>query len=498
MNYKFKKDFIFGAATAAYQVEGSINIDGKGPCIWDPWYHRPESTFNADVACDFYNLYPLDLAMGKSIGMNGIRISIAWSRIFPKNNQEINELGLQFYDHLIDECIKLKIEPMVTLHHFDSPLWVVEQGDFLSKQTIIDFEKYAKVCFQRFGNKVKKWATFNEPYVYNSDKYIYGESPPNEVGQLGKSIQAMHNMMVAHAKVVCEYKKQNYKGKIGIVHVLQPKYPFNKKNQNDILAAHRATILYSQFMLDSNYLGGYSKETITTINLLMKLYNAVLDINEQEKNYFKLAKNKTDFLGINYYNPTWFKHYDGETIISHNSTGEKGTSKFLLKGLGDAQTPANIKVTEWDWPIYPKGLLDIMIWVKQKYSNYKEIYITENGIGYKEKLDNENKVFDDYRIEYQKNHLSYCLKAIYDFQINIKGYYVWSWQDMLSWTNGFNKRYGLFFVDFDNQKRYFKLSAFWYKLVIENKSLQINRQKLVNDYKKFDSHAFVERNHNVT
>ncbi|MEG2198295.1 MAG: 6-phospho-beta-galactosidase [Malacoplasma sp.] len=489
-NYKFDKNFIFGGATAAYQVEGAVNTDGKGPCIWDEWYHRDESKFNADVACDFYNLFPLDLEMGKSIGMNGIRISIAWSRIFPKDNKTVNQKGIDYYHRVIDKCLELNIEPMVTLHHFDSPLWVVNQGDWMSKQSIEDFLKYASVCFDAFGSKVKKWATFNEPYVYNSDKYIYGESPPNEIGQVQKSIQSMHNMSVAHALVVNDYHKRQLKGKIGIVHVLQPKYPYNKKSLKDIESAHRATVLYSQFMLDANYLGAYSKDTLNIIHDLMSIYKSKLDYSAKEMQAIKQAKDKTDFLGINYYNPTWFKHYEGETIITHNGTGEKGTSQFLLKGLGFSKTPSHIKTTEWDWPIYSKGLLDIMIWVKKRYLNYKEIYITENGIGYKENLDKDNKVFDDYRIKYQKDHLRECLKAIHVNKIKVKGYYVWSWQDMFSWTNGFNKRYGLFFVDFNNQKRYFKLSAFWYKKVIDKKSLNISYKMLVDEYKKFKSQDF--------
>lgn len=485
MNYKFPNNFIFGAATAAYQVEGATNIDGKGKCIWDDWYHRPESKFNADIACDFYNLYPLDIKVGKDIGLKAIRISIAWSRIFPNNNKEINQKGIDFYHKLIDECIKNGIEPMVTLHHFDSPLWVVNQGDFCSKQTISDFVEYAKVCFKEYGHKVNKWATFNEPYVYNSDKYIYGESPPNEMGKISKSINAMHNMMVAHAITIDYYHSLNLKGQIGIVHVLQPKYPFDKNNPKDVYAAYKATVLYSQFMLDANYFGYYSKETLEVIDYLLSLENQKLEITDSEKEIFYKAKNQTDFLGINYYNPTWFVDYTGETLIVHNSDGNKGSSKFLLKGLGEAKTPSHIKTTEWDWPIYPQGLVDIMMYVKTRYPNYQQIFITENGIGYKEQLDSNNKVYDNYRIDYHKDHLSAVAHAINKHHINIKGYFVWSWQDMFSWTNGYNKRYGLFFVDFENQNRYLKLSGLWFKEVIKNNSLKVDLNKITKEYNDY-------------
>ncbi|MGL4647729.1 MAG: 6-phospho-beta-galactosidase [Mycoplasmoidaceae bacterium] len=478
----FPKNFIFGAATAAYQIEGAVNEGGRGPCIWDAWYHRPGSTFNADVACDFYHLYEKDLQLGSEIGMNGIRISIAWSRIFPHNNEDLNQEGLKYYHDVIDTCIANGVEPFITLHHFDSPQWVVDQGDWFNKQTIKDFEKYADVCFKEFGSKIRKWASFNEPFVYNADKYIYGESPPNEVGDVGKTMQALHNMMVAHAKVVLSYKQKGLPYKIGIVHVMQPKYPFDPNDEKDCLAAKRATVLYNQFMLDANLMGGYLFDTIAVVHDIMNDLQFNLDITNEELLIFNAAKNKTDFIGINYYNPSWFKWHDGETIIIHNGTGEKGKSKFQLKGLGEVKTPDHIETTEWDWPIYPQGIRDIMVWIADRYPNYQEFFVSENGIGWKETLDHNQKVFDDYRIEYCHNHLEQCLLAIHEDQINLNGYYLWSWQDMFSWTNGFNKRYGLFFVDFKTQDRYKKLSSKWYENVIKSNSLDLDLDLITKEY----------------
>ncbi len=482
MNTKFNKDFIFGAATAAYQVEGATSTDGRGPCVWDAYYHREGSRFNADEASNFYELYPLDIDMGQKIGMNGIRISISWSRIFPHNNKEINQKGIAFYHRLIDYCISKNVEPMVTLHHFDSPQWIVDQGDWLSKQTIKDFQVYAELCFKEYGGKVKKFATFNEPFVYNGDKYISGECPPQDMKRLDKAIQGMHNMMVAHAYAVKMFKGMKLDSKVGIVHVLQPKYPFDKKNKLDIEAARIGSIFASYYMLDANFAGGYSKETLTTMTKLMSQYGGKLETTEAEHNIFRETKDMTDFLGVNYYGPTWYKGYEGEGEISHNGTGDKGTSSYKVKGIGEAATPANIPTTDWDWTIYAEGIYDIMKAIKTKYPNYNEIYISENGIGAKEDLDKNNQLCDDYRIDFIKQHLEWTLKAI-DEGVNIKGFYVWSWQDQFSWTNGYNKRYGLFFVDFKTQKRYDKLSALWYRDVITNKNLDVDLKKLKIEYK---------------
>lgn len=482
-NKKFPTGFLFGGATAAYQVEGAVDIDGRGKNVWDDFYHRPESKFNADVACDFYHLYEKDILMAKGKGLNSIRISISWSRIFPDGKNNINEKGIKYYNDLIDSCNKHGLKPIVTLHHFDSPEWVVNQGDWLSKKTIDNFLRYAEVCFKEFGHKVKHFVTFNEPYVYNSDKYIFGECPPLEKGQVQKSIQSMYNMMVAHSKTIQLFRDMKINGEVGIVHVLQPKYPFDPKCPEDVKAAEVATSLYSSFMLELNYLGENTKKTLDHINELLIKYDGKLEINPEETESFKRTKNFTDFLGINYYNPTWFKAYDGPTIIEHNSEGQQGSSKLLLNGLGEAAIPDDIPRTDWDWAIYPKGLSDISLWIKDTYKNYKKIYITENGIGVKEDLNKDFKLMDEYRIEYINDHMSAVLDSI-EHGVNIMGYFVWSLQDMFSWTNGYNKRYGLFFVDYENQKRFDKLSSYWFQDVIKNNTLNVDMISIKSKYLK--------------
>ena len=220
---KFPEGFIFGGATAAYQVEGATKEDGRGPCAWDDYMNRPGSRFTADPASDFYHKYKEDLQLSHDFGVNGIRISISWTRILPEGKGKINQAGIDYYNDLINECIKQGVEPFVTLHHFDTPLPFFNNGHWLNRDLIDYFVDYAKICFENFGDRVKKWATFNEPWSIPQNGYIAGNFPPHKQFDMPSAIQMMHIMMVAHAKALNLYKSMNLLGEIGIVHTLEGK-----------------------------------------------------------------------------------------------------------------------------------------------------------------------------------------------------------------------------------------------------------------------------------
>ena len=228
-------------------------------------------------------------------------------------------------------------------------------------------------------------------------------------------------------------------------------------------------MLNNQFLLDATFLGEYQKETMEIIQRLVSLNGGDFCAKPDEIEVLKKAAKYNDYLGINYYQSRFVQAYDGESDIFHNGTGEKGTSKFRLKGVGERMEKEGIPKTDWDWLIYPEGLYDLVMRIKKDYPNYKAIYITENGMGYKDDFVN-GKIDDTPRIDYIKGHLEWILKAIKD-GVNMKGYFVWSLMDMFSWTNGYNKRYGLFYVDYETQKRYPKKSAFWFKQVSETKEV---------------------------
>lgn len=224
---KFRSDFIFGGATAAYQCEGSTSDYGKGKNEWDVFLEE-QGRFKADPASDFYHQYPVDLKLCHDFGVNGIRISIAWTRIFPDGQGKVNPEGVEFYHKLFKECHRQGVEPFVTLHHFDTPADFYKDGDFMNPKTIDAFVEYAKFCFEEYKEDVTYWFTFNEIWAVATNKYIEGTFPYGVKYDIAGAVQLMHNMMVAHAKAVVAYKEAEYKGKIGIVHAMESKYPYNE------------------------------------------------------------------------------------------------------------------------------------------------------------------------------------------------------------------------------------------------------------------------------
>lgn len=464
---RLPKDFILGGATAAYQAEGATKEGNKGKVAWDDYLEK-QGRFSPDPASDFYHKYPVDLELCQKFGINGIRISIAWSRIFPNGYGEVNKEGVDFYHNLIDECIKRNVEPFVTLHHFDTPNTLHANGDFLNRDTIDYFTEFAKVCFNEYGDKVKYWITFNEIWPVACGQYVTGTFPPAIKYDLEKAIQSMHNMMVAHAKVVKLFKENNYKGEIGIIHSLEYKYP-DRDLEEDKLAAELEDIVANKFLLDATFIGQYSDRTMFGINRVLDANSGSLKIEDGDIELLQEACKDNDFLGINYYQSSFIRSYEGESEIYHNGTGDKGTSVFRLKGIGERRFDKDIPRTDWDWLIYPEGLYDMMIRIKNDYPNYKKIYITENGMGYKDDFE-DGIIMDTPRIDYIRKHLEAVAQAIED-GVNVKGYFLWSLMDVFSWSNGYNKRYGLFYIDFETQKRYPKESAYWYKMVSETKEI---------------------------
>lgn len=465
---KFPKDFIFGAATAAYQSEGALFEGKRGKNYWDD-YLKEQGVFDPGYASDFYHKFPEDLELSKQFGINGLRISIAWSRIFPDGSGEIDPVGVDFYHRLIDECRSNGVEPFVTLHHFDTPLPLYKKGDWLSSEMMASYVDFANFCFKEYGSKVHYWITINEPWSVVAGQYIIGHFPPNMKYDIPKAIQSMHNMMVAHAKVVQSYKEAGYSGEIGIVQILESKYPISELEE-DKRAALKEHVLANQFLLDATFEGSYSKETVEIITDILEDNDGELNTSKNDFEVLTFAAKNIDFIGINYYASHFLRKYEGESQIRHNGTGEKGSSIFAIKGVGERVNNPKVPTTDWDWPIYPQGLEDMLIFVSKKYPNYKKIYVTENGLGAKDVILNE-EVEDSERIEYIRVHLQAILNAI-DKGVVVQGYFLWSLMDVFSWTNGYTKRYGLFYVDFDTQNRYPKKSAYWYKKISEKRSLE--------------------------
>lgn len=456
---KLPKDFIFGGATAAYQCEGATKEDDKGLVCWDVFYEKTNG-YNPDPASDFYHKYKEDIDNCVKFGVNGIRLSISWARIFPNGYGEVNQKGVEHYHNLFKYSIENGVEPLVTLHHFDTPYLFNDNGDFTNPEVIEHFIEYAKFCLNEF-KEIKKWASFNEIWPWASGQFITGVFPPGEKYRYDKAVKCMDGMLYAHARILNYFCDQKFDGEMGVIHSLETCYGIDDKPKN-IEASKRYDALANSFNIESTLLGTYSKKTVDRINFILRSNSFDKFVPSQKYlSEMKKSKGKIGFVGINYYQSHWFEHYEGENKHIHNGTGEVGKFSSSLRGLGKEIKRDDIPKTDWDWAIYPKGLYD-MIMRLSELETCKKIYITENGIGIKEQLNENNTVEDDARINYIKEHLKAVVSAN-ENGANVKGYYLWSLMDMFSWSNGYNKRYGLFFVDFDSLERYPKKSAYWYK-----------------------------------
>lgn len=454
------RDFVWGGATAAYQVEGATKVDGKGKTMWDDYLVK-QGRFLPDPASDFYHKYPEDIQLAKEYGLNAIRVSIAWTRIFPEGYGTPNQAGIDYYHRLFKEAIDNGVTPYVSLHHFDSPKTLFDNGDWLNRENIDHFVDYAEFVFKEFP-EVKNWFTINELISLSVSQYIAGNFPPNHHFDVSSAIQVQHNELLAHARVVNLYKEMGLDGRIGLIHVLQPIYPITDTFENKHAAALYDAFL-NRFLLDGTFLGEYSDETMALINEILEKNDAKLEIEAGDMDILKKAASQNDYFGLNYYQSQFIQAYDGPSGNHFNGTGEKGSSSFSFHGVGQIVQKTGVPTTDWDWNIYPEGLYDVLKRVSHEYPNSKTIYITENGMGYKDDFVSPDQVIDDGpRIDYIDQHLAAILQARAE-GVDVQGYFVWSLQDQFSWANGYNKRYGLFYVDFDTQKRYIKKSAQWFK-----------------------------------
>ena len=462
---KLPGGFVWGAATAAYQTEGSTKVAGKGKTMWDD-YLVAQGRFLPDPASDFYNRYEEDIRLAAEHGVNAIRVSIPWSRIFPNGDdaKPIAE-GVAHYHELFACCNKYGVEPYVTLHHFDTPATLFDAGDWLNRRTVDAFVRYAEFCFREY-TEVRNWFTINELISLSHSQYIQGNFPPSHRFDVESGIQSQHNELVAHARVINLYKdldaELNLGGRIGMVNVLTPAYPATD-SKADRHAADLYNAFYTDFIMDGAFLGYYSEHTMALIDEILDANGAELTIEDGDMEELAKAAPRNDMFGLNYYQSAFIAAYDGESTNSFNGTGDKGTSCFKFKGVGQQVDIPGIPTTDWDWVIYPQGLYDVLKRISTIYPNLPTVYITENGLGHKDPEPGAAGIVEDpERIDFVDQHLEKILQARSE-NVDVQGYFIWSLQDQFSWANGYNKRYGLIYIDFKDQKRYLKQSALWYK-----------------------------------
>lgn len=443
----FAKDFVWGAATSAYQIEGMTKGDGKGQHIWDVYTKEPGHILEGhtgDIACDHYHRFREDVKLMKEIGLMAYRFSIDWSRILPEGTGEVNEKGIAFYSELIDELLKYGIEPYITLYHWELPYALYQRGGWMNPQIVEWFGDYARLVAERFSDRVRYFFTLNEPQCFVGLGFLTGEHAPGIQAPLKDTFQMAHHVMKAHGRAVQmlrQYGRQPLQ--IGYAPTGSMCYPETEKKE-DIEAARQ--ILFAlqpdnrnwtwnvTWWSDPILLGRYPEEGLVR-------YEAYLPkITEED---MALIAEPIDFYGQNIYN--------GRCI----RMGEDGKPEIVQHDIGFPRTAMG-------WPITPECLY----WgPKFLYERYKKpIYITENGLSCHDVVSLDGGVHDPNRIDFLSRYL-HELKRVAE-EIDLRGYFQWSLMDNFEWAKGYTERFGLIYVDYRTQKRILKDSADWYRNVI--------------------------------
>jgi len=443
---QFPEGFLWGAATAAYQIEGAWDEDGKGESIWDRFTHRPYTIQNGDtgdVACDHYHRMPEDVALMKELGLQSYRFSISWPRVLPEGWGAVNEKGLDFYDRLVDALLDAGIVPNATLNHWDLPQAVQDQGGWPNRDSADWFADYARVMFDRLGDRVSLWATHNEPPVIAFHGYAHGVFAPG-IADYSQAYQAAHHLLLAHGKAVQVFRQGGYRGEIGIVVDFQNYRPASD-TEADRAACRRARESAAWFFAEPLFTGRYP---VTLLDWIGPHAPRV------QGGDLALIGQPIDFLGVNHY-----MTFD----VSFDHRGG------LLKCAAEQISAPGWGRTEMGWCVNPPGLTAVLLDVKERYGNPK-MYVTENGCALKDVPDGDGFVADWGRVNFLRAHLRAVHDAI-QAGADVRGYYVWSLMDNFEWASGYEPRFGIVRVNFDTGERTPKQSARWYSDVIANNAL---------------------------
>ncbi|KAL4378899.1 hypothetical protein GQ457_02G025770 [Hibiscus cannabinus] len=454
----FPPNFLFGVATASYQIEGACNEGGRGPSIWDSFSHTEGKIIdgsNGDVAVDHYHRYKEDVDLIHKFGFDAYRFSISWSRIFPDGlGTKVNDEGISFYNNLINALIEKGIRPFATLYHWDLPLHLQESiGGWLDKQIVNYFAIYADTCFAHFGDRVKNWITINEPLQTAVNGYDAGIfAPGRREGSSAEPYLVAHHQILAHATAVSIYRskyKDNHGGQIGLVLDCEWAEANSDKIEDKTAAARRLDFQLGWYLCPLYY-GDYPAV------MLEKLGDRLPKFSQEEK---KLLFKSLDFLGLNHYTSKFVSH---ATNSSQECCYYKAQEMEIIVEWEGGEKIGEQAASEWLF-IVPWGLRKVLNYIAQTYNN-PPIYITENGMD--EEDDNSlplSEILDDkLRVRYFKGYLAAVAQAIKD-GADVRGYFAWSLLDNFEWAQGYTKRFGLVYVDYKNGlARHPKSSAYWF------------------------------------
>ena len=471
---EFPEGFMWGSATAAYQIEGGQDEDdGRSPCIWDTFCAREGKVENGDdgsVACDHYHLWKDDVAMMRKLGLPAYRFSIAWSRLLPNGRGEVNPKGLEFYNNLIDVLVASNITPLVTIYHWDLPECLdAEYGGWLDRKVVDDFAYYAKTCFRCFGNRVKHWITFNEPWCSAVLGYCNGEMAPGRKDRPGEEpYRASHHIILAHATAVKLYRDEfqaEQKGVIGITLNMDWREPLTDEPE-DKAAARRALDWQLGWYADPIWKGDYPE------SMKKRCGDRLPSFTEEEKD---LIKGTSDFFGLNHYSTAYASNPTGKAETKSMWGNVQSGGYFDDQDCTLTDDPSWLR-TDMGWPVVPWGLSRLCEYIQREYHPEGGIWVTENGCAVQDD-DVEKAKQDTFRVNYYRDYIAQLHRAI-GRGADVRAYFAWSLMDNFEWALGYSKRFGLCHVDYKTQVRTPKASAWFISDVIQKNALKISAEDL--------------------
>lgn len=427
----FPVDFVWGAATAAYQIEGAAAADGKGESIWDRFSHTAGAIVDSstgDVACDHYRLWQEDLDLLASLNLNAYRFSISWPRVLPEGKGAVNPPGLDFYDRLVEGLLARGIAPFVTLYHWDLPQALHDRGGWENRDTALYFADFAAAMARRLGDRVGHWITHNEPHVVVYEGYVKGDKAPG-IKNPALIMPVSHHLLLSHGAAVEAVRSELPAGaRVGITLNFSHIEPATDR-EDDARAAHARDGLWHRLYLDLLYRGEYPEDVLPLVATPPDLIHP----GDLER-----IAAPTDFLGVNYYS---------RSIIRAGPGGPNDPRSL----------PPHGPLTTMGWEVYPQGLANVLRRLRDDYAP-KAMYVTENGAAYPDTLTPDGHIHDQRRTEYLRRHLQTAREAI-AAGVPLRGYFVWSLMDNFEWQHGYTQRFGVVYTDYATQRRIPKDSA---------------------------------------
>jgi beta-glucosidase len=462
---RFPADFLFGVATAAYQIEGAAHEDGRRDSIWDAFCRVPGAvvdSHNGDVACDHYHRYESDVELMHGLGLQTYRFSTSWARIRPEGGP-VNEKGLDFYSRLVDQLLAKNIKPWLTLYHWDLPQALEDKGGWANRDTAYLFAEYAADVHAALGDRVSAWTTLNEPWCSAFLGYTGGEHAPGRQ-EPEAGLAAAHHLLLGHGLAVQSLRELDSSLQLGITLNLTVADPVDPSDAGDREAARRIDGQFNRVFLDPIFRGHYPEDLLRDVAAHgFEKYVQPGDL--------AVISAPIDALGVNYYHGESVSSHPAPSTIRNEAPSERAKRSPFPAAEGVHWHPRGLPVTAMGWEVQPEGLTRLLQRVKTEYSGEAvKLYVTENGAAYDDVVSHDGAVHDAERTEFLRAHLGAILDAI-EIGVDVHGYFYWSFLDNFEWAWGYHKRFGLVRVDYETQERTLKDSALEYRRIISERAL---------------------------